>query len=216
MKTMFVLASAICVCITLLTSDNGPDSPPDQTFVWDVPGRPLKETLAQLARASGKDAEDYRTYRRQGAAAGFSKKGSVTRIAVGDKTYAIAVQTVEPVTVPGMAAQQVVLVTAQGTILDRVQCDINSRYGTMRTEVLPKPDADGARVVIRFVGHKAPDGRRLAWHNWHTIVHEGKGRTFREKETDQPSIWNEKGLCRIKVAEDKFSLVFPDVRAPEE
>jgi len=222
MKTKVTLSAlAICVWIALSRSDAGDDAQkkPEPLgkpeFKWHVPQRPLSDILGELAKASGQDPEDYRRYRRKAGAGEFSKKGSVTGIKAGSKTYAIAVQTVEPIGVPDISAQQVVLLTPEGKILDRVQCEINSRYGRTKTEILAKPDADGGQIVIRFVGGRFPTGEQNWWHGWHTIVYHGKARTFHEKETGKPDIWDEKGLCRIKVVNDKLRILFPDLQSPE-
>lgn len=140
----------------------------------------------------------------------LSDNAFVTTMDVGRTTFAVAVQVVEPGT--RMSAQQIVLLTAKGEIVDRVQCDINSRYGRTKTEILPKPDPDGAQIIIRFAGYKLPSGKETWWHNLHTIVHDGKSRTYYQQNTDKPDIWAEKGLCRIKIADRKFVVVFPDPR----
>jgi len=224
MKTRLMLSVlAICAWIVLLSShapgdpQKEPESVGKPEFKWHVPQRPLSAILGELAKASGQDPEDYRIYRRNGGVGKFSEKGSVTAIQAEGKTYAIAVQTVEPATFPGIFAQQIVLLTPEGRILDRLQCEINSRYGRTKVETLPKPDADGARIVIRFEGHKFPfpNGKQNWWHNWHTIVYHGKARTFHENDTRKPGIWNEKGLCRMKVVDDKLSILFPDLQSPE-
>jgi len=45
--------------------------------------------------------------------------------------------------------------------------------------------------------------------NWHAITYGGSTSTFWESEKDLPSIWNQQGLCRIRVEDDKFVIVFP-------
>jgi len=202
-----ILISILAVSFSAVIDASDKQAP---RLEWYVPDRQVSETLAKLAVASGKNPEAYRIYRRERNWSAFSDKGFVTTIDVRGATYAIAVQEVVPRSVPGMSAQQVVLLSEKGEILDRVQCDINSRYGRTKTEILPKPEADGAQIIIRFVGRKLPSGKQAWWHNQHTIVHEGKSRTYYQKNTDKPDIWDEKGLCRIKVADRKLVVLFPD------
>lgn len=196
-----------------------PEGSSKPKFDWNVPDQALGKTLVGLAEAQDLDPENYRVYRRDRAMCRFSENGDLYAVAVGDKTFAVAVQTAEPMTAPGgCSAQQVVLLTPNGKILDQVQCDINSRYGIVKTEILHKPDADGAQIVIRFIGRKYPSGRQGWWHNWHTIVFHDKFWTFwdeMEHKTGPHSLWNEKGLCRIGIADDKFDVLFPKLDMPE-
>ena len=71
--------------------------------------------------------------------------------------------------------------------------------------------------MIRFVGQKSPLGRQQWWHNWHTIAIHKKSWTFweSEKEANSHSLWNEKGLCRIGIADDKFVVLFPMLEMPD-
>ena len=205
-----ILISALAGCFLAASETSENNTPPVE---WYVPDRPLSETLAKLAVASGKNPDDYRVWHVPTPGAKFHDKGFVTTIDVGGTTFAIAVQEALSGSVPGISAQQVVLLTRKGQIFDRVRCDINSRYGKTKTEVLPNPDRDGAQIIIRFVGRKLPSGKQAWWHNRHTIVHEGKSRTYYQKNTDTPDIWDEKGLCRIKVADRKLVVLFPDPSA---
>ena len=69
---------------------------------------------------------------------------------VGDKEYAVAVQTLQPMGVPGISADQIVLLSKEGKILGRLRCEINSGDGTVKTRILQKRDEDGARIVVEF------------------------------------------------------------------
>ena len=174
---------------------------------WYVASRPLTETLAEIAEASGENPADYRD---------FYKSGSVTTIDAGGKTYALAIQIELSSAIPGTSAQQVVLLTPAGKILDRVRCEISTRYGKTSTEVLGKPDADGARIVVRFVGRN-DFGRQSLWHNWHEIRFHGNSWIFQTVEREAGAIkeWNDKGLCRIGIADDKLTVLFPKLEAPQ-
>ena len=50
------------------------------------------------------------------------------------------------------------------------------------------------------------------WHNWYRITCAGKTYDFREDEKKQPSVWDEKGLCRIKIADGRFVVLFPELK----
>ena len=58
----------------------------------------------------------------------------------GGKKYAVAVQTLQPMGVPGISADQIVLLSKEGKILGRLQCEINSGDGTVETRILQKRD----------------------------------------------------------------------------
>ncbi len=189
-------------------------------FEWN----PLNKTIADLAKAQGLRSEDFRTYYcRPGPFPGgfgyFSSNTAMNSLTVGEVQFAVAVQTVEPISIPGVSAQQLVLISPEGKILDRVQCDMNSRYGVVETDVLSKPASDGARLVMRFVGRQwSPGGPRTKSHNWHTIAFRGKFWTFGAaagEDNNAHGQWNEKGLCRIGIANDKFVVLFPNLQMPE-
>jgi hypothetical protein len=181
----------------------------------------LNNSLPNLAKMQGLDPQDFLTYRRDGMTAVLHPQdGHVDVIHVLDERLALAIQTIEVFGVPGSSGQQLVLLSLKGKILDRIQCDINSRYGTVRTEILPKPDSGGACAVIRFVGMGMAPGKgkwHNWWHNWHTIVFHDKFWTFTENEKDAGphSLWNEQGLCRIGIANDKFVVLFPKLQMPD-
>ena len=115
---------------------------------------------------------------------------------------------------PGTSAQQIVLVTPDGVILDRLRCEINSRYGVTTTEILPEPASDGAQFVIRFLGHNFTGKRTLSFH-WHKITFRENSYTFWRKESETADEWNERGLCRAKIGDGKLAVVFPDLELPE-
>lgn len=192
-----------------------PDCLPPAKFEWNLPQKDLVTTLADLAKAQGLDPEDFRSYHSESAECSLSGNGGVSAVSAGGKLCAIAIETG-----PGfdIAVNQVVLLAPKGTILDRIGCNINSRYGTIRTEVLPKPALDGARVVIHFVGRTLPDGQLLS-HAWHTIAYRGKSWTFYARWADEgektPNIWNREGLCRVGIKGDKFVVLFPKLEMPD-
>ena len=179
-------------------------------FAWHVPGQSLARTLANLARSQGLDARHYFP----ATLSADLVEGSVVAVTVGGKKYAIAAQTFRAPGVPGITHAQAVLLTPKGRILDRIPCQINSRYGTMKTEILATPAPDGACAVIRFLSVNWPKGDRNWWHAWHTITLHDRFWTFTEdeREANAHSLWNRKGLCRIGIADGKFTVLFPKLK----
>ena len=114
--------------------------------------------------------------------------------------------------IPGSAVEQLVLLDESGKLLDRLACGINNRYGELFTEVADKPAPNGARLVVRFKP-RAP--KFSTWHNWHTITYGGKPYTFWEEERNDPVNWMERGLVRAKIRQDKFQVLFPELKQPD-
>lgn len=189
-------------------------------FTWIQPKQPLGKTLVELAKSQGENPDHYLTYRRKGFWCDFQEVAAAKAVQVHSKTYAVVVQTADTESVPGIWAQQVVLLTAGGKILDKLGCDINSRLGETKTQIHETPEKDGAQVVVRFVARDANQW----WHGRHAIVYEGKTYTFwvdRDEHgfwhptVNKPNIWTENGLCRVKIVNDKFSVIFPKLETPE-
>jgi hypothetical protein len=170
---------------------------------------PLFRALADLARLQGKNSDEYTVFRRDG---GFSilTKGRAITLPSGQKNYVLVILGAPDFGVPGTSVQQLILLSEDGQILDKLSCDINSRYGEVITEFKEDEAPDGARVIMVFKSRYSS-----GWHNWHAITHGGRSSTFYENEKDLQSIWNEHGLCRIKVEGDRFVIIFPkkDIRS---
>ena len=111
------------------------------------------------------------------------------------------------------------LLSQAGRILGRLCCAVNSRSGVVvKTEILPKAEADGSRIVVGFVAPRYPFSRKpLYWHGWHTITFGGKAWTFDARYTkqDQPDVWDRKGLCRLGISADKLVVIFPKLEMPD-
>ena len=52
-------------------------------------------------------------------------------VTVARREYAVAVQTSKPFSVPGISADQIVLLSQAGRILGRLCCAVNSRSGVV-------------------------------------------------------------------------------------
>ena len=139
---------------------------PTQKPVRDKEKSPFFKALAELARLQDRNPEDYLTYRSKGKTGGASGpiiKGRAVEIHSGGKTYVIAV-----LGSPGKSgtpsAQQLVLISPDGRILDKLLCNINSRYGGIHTETRIPSDPDEAQMVIIL---ETAQLNSTGWHNWH-------------------------------------------------
>lgn len=169
------------------------------------------QKLASLALAQGLDPEDFTAFRKQGGFAVFSGGTFSRQIKTADTEHLLVVQIVEPISIPGTSAEQLVLLSSGGRILDRLQCHMNSRYGRIVHEILEQPEPDGTQIVLRFQPRTSS-----WWHNWHTISHQGAIETFRDKEIEGRDEWDEKGLVRIAIRDDQFTVLFPKIKRQDQ
>jgi hypothetical protein len=135
----------------------------------------------------------------------------------GEQKYVVAVLRGNSHVMPGYDSQYLLLLDHEGRLLDRLTCAMNNRltrmfvdyYGVFRTEV---PDAaeDGAQLIIRYIPE---DGGSISG-NWsHQITHRGKTGGFTWNQDFGGSIpvaeWDKKGLCRVRIHDGKFAVLFP-------
>jgi hypothetical protein len=142
------------------------------------------------------------------ARAGYA---SVVRV---DKSVVIIVGVVfrsdEPIPVSGMlppAAQSLVLMDREGNMLDSVACSLK---GGSKREIFPTgrltvdDDPAQAQFTVRclpYAGSTFPSELR------HEIKHAGRTREFEWRAN--PTQWEQKGLCRVAVRNDKFEVLWP-------
>src|SRR5262245_20239072 len=128
--------------------------------------------LSQLARLQGVAPDEFVRYRsaksRSGGGSSFLSHGRALVIESGKRRYLLVILGPRPGTIPGLEAQQLILMDESGKYLDKIACGINYRYGKLETEVQPKPADDGAQLVIRFVPRGADNKHH---HFWHAINH---------------------------------------------
>ncbi len=135
--------------------------------------------------------------------------GAYSRKIKGDSAQLVlVVQTVQPISMPGTSAVQLVLLDMEGRILDRLQCEINSRYGIIVPEIRENPDSDGSQAVLRFQGDGFA-GKTSLWHNWHAIQYRGRTYMFSDSAQAHDPAWTTEGLCRVAVQKNGFSVRFP-------
>ena len=171
------------------------------------------QALASLARTQALDPDVFTAFRFKSGFAMFSGGAYSMKIRTGGAQHILVVQTVEPMSIPGVSAQQLVLLSRDGKILDRLQCDINSRYGVVVPVIKTDPEPDGSQIILRFKGTVWPSHGTNYWHNWHTISHAGARTTFQDREEKTPDEWDEKGLARIGIRHDRFELLFPQMKS---
>ncbi len=182
---------------------------------FNAKAQQVVQALASLAVAQGLDPEDFTAFRMQGGFDVFSGGSFARQIKTADSEHLLVVQIVEPMCIPGTSAEQLVLLSPRGRILDRLQCHMNSRYGRIVHEILEQPESDGTQIILRFRGHTYPKGTNW-WHNWHTITHQEATKTFRDKEREGRNEWDEKGLVRIAIRDDQFTVLFPKMKKQDQ
>jgi hypothetical protein len=114
--------------------------------------------------------------------------------------------------IPGDDTQYLFLLGADGKILDRMSCAVNSRLtrevvakGSFRTALVRKRESDGTDLIVRY---SPPNGESISG-NWaHTIVCRGYVRSYPWNE-EPPNDFEKKGLCRVAIREGKFVVLFP-------
>lgn len=67
------------------------------------------------------------------------------------------------------------------------------------------------QLTAKEVSANSTRGPEGPFYCWHTIIYRNTTRTFHERETDRPNIWDQRGLCRIKIDAGKFVVLFPDL-----
>lgn len=169
---------------------------------------PFFQILAEIARQQEIAPTELTEYRSGEMA--MLTEGKAIWISEGTTRYALVVMGAAGT---HLAVQKLVLLNSDGKILDTLACSINGRYGTLGTETFHNAQSDGAQIVIRF--HPYP-GNKSAWHNWHHITHGTQSVMYREDERVQSSAWDTRGLCRLRIQNERFVVTFPtaaDVRA---
>jgi len=169
------------------------------------------QTLHQLARRAGYPTDNLTNYdsgenAQGGRARAILTKGRAISLVSGELQFVIVILGTDPIGVPGVEAQEILLLDETGKIRDQLSCGINSRYGSLITEFPSQPQDDNAQIVIRFVSTGTS-----GWHNWHTINYEGESHTFSVLGNRDPVELTSLGLVRLEVRDRKFSVIFPDL-----
>jgi hypothetical protein len=171
-------------------------------------------TLIHLARRNDDRADDLTNYdsgekAQGGRARAVLMNGRAATLVSSDRQYVVVILGTNPISVPGVEAQKILLLDTTGKIRDQVSCEINTRYGRLATEFLQPQQYDDASIVIRFVPCCPA---YPPWHNWHTISYEGKSYTFWSLGNRDPEDVARKGLVRLSVQDGRFSVIFPELR----
>jgi len=172
---------------------------------WSLRGEALGRMLADLARKQGQDPEDYSAFRAKGASGLWSDAGDVVTVRADNRRYVVAVQTVVPMSVPGVAAQQFVLLDTGGEILDRFQCHANSRYGRLEARV--SSDVRDARIEVTRAS-RLPGAP-------YTITVRERFYTFGERPLRSTEAVMIHQLCCAEIVDGKFAITRPLLEQPE-
>jgi hypothetical protein len=167
--------------------------------------QPIFQALAKLAESQGLDPKDFTAYRVGGGFATFSRGAFSQRINNEGEALVLVVQTAKTM---GPSAVQLVLLSSRGVVLDRLQCHINGRHGTVYAKVFEPPENDGTYIAIR----RHINGS----HNSHTIVHAGVAETFRVQDKKERDDRDEKELARVGIAGSRFDILFPRMKREEQ
>ncbi len=189
-------------------------------------GAVVNQLLADFAKRQSLDPHDYLGYHDTCGYLDFTNESRMSTLRENASVYAVAVQGAFGGSLPDIFGQQIVLLKPSERILDRLQCEIDLRIGRLTTEIHQEPEADGARVIIRFVGTPRgwPGHETPAWyHDYHVIRFRGRTYLFRADQwilrtgkPAEPDVWARKGLCRVKISEGKLSVLFPPLERPDE
>jgi hypothetical protein len=145
-------------------------------------------------------------------------EGRTETLSIDDDHYVLVILRWWDFFIPGRDFQLLLLIDENGRLLDHVSCEINSRltqmwWGKYVTEVLNPPGEDGARLVIRLI---LPPGDSVCGNFSHLINYQGRDYEFywgnNENDLGQPTIWDQKGLSRLTVENDKFKVLFPSLK----
>ncbi len=156
-------------------------------------------------------------------------KTEVTSLRAKEADYKLQIETLDTECVPGTTGARVSLLSQDGRILDWLVVSIPERLdsGDVRVALSQHPRKDGAQVVFQYVGHysKFGDGTVIPkwFHSQHCIDFRGRSYGFatdegilRSRTPVRPDAWAELGLCRVKISQGKFVVVFPDLERPDE
>ena len=138
-------------------------------------------------------------------------------VGVGEKEYAVAVQIRSPSACPGIRPTRSCSFRKKAKSCGPFRCETNSRYGTVDSAILPRPRADGARVVLFFAGNYPPGEQPSHFHSWHMITFGDRSWSFHMRNwvPDNLDIWNRQGLCRLGIADNKLVVLFPKLEMPD-
>jgi len=175
---------------------------------------PFFKALTALAEKHGLSRKEYFP----GRWLDGPEDGYATRVGTSRNAHVVVVLRYAEKIIPGRDTQHLLLLNAGGKVLDRLSCDINNRLttcladpGRYFAEVTDSPQQDGAQLVIRYVPEK---GGSIPG-NWsHEITH-GATYSFHWGQAGRGHIrsdeWEEKGLCRVAIRDDKFAVIFPSL-----
>jgi hypothetical protein len=103
-----------------------------------------------------------------------------------------------------------ILLSHSGAFLDSLSCSIDQKQdssGIFKVEVLPNPESDGTRFVIRYSRKPWPDDWRHQIHYGKTTYGNFCTRSFPRDFSFAE--WEKRGLCRVAVRNGGFAILWP-------
>jgi hypothetical protein len=120
--------------------------------------------------------------------------------------------------------QCLTIVDGEGSFVDSLLCYtdcpvpgglmLNTPDGILYTDVLDRPESDGAQFIIRCEKLDEISGE---WN--HEITLHGRSHRFSWDQTNRDTRfaeWMQKGLCRIAVRDGRFEVLWPPLEAGKE
>jgi hypothetical protein len=107
-------------------------------------------------------------------------------------------------------SRRLILIEDKGRLLDSVECSIDPRLrlwgypiGSVRVERCETPQPDGAQFTFRYL---PAAGRTVPGH---MVVHGEQSQIFHLPKKLPSAEWEEKGLCRVAIRDDRLEVVWP-------
>jgi hypothetical protein len=191
---------------------------------WSLRGDSLNKTLARLAAQQGVDPQDY-LYHREPRVSGlpdglgtYWRQSRAIKLRADDEQVLLVVQQGGGEVTLGSVYLQLVLLSTQGRLLDRLECVASARrVAALECEIPTDGQAAGAQAIIRFEPLRR--GSDNWYHGRHSITLRGVEYNFYERDetgkSDEARVWRHQGLCRIKVFHGKLFVLFPRIVNPQ-
>lgn len=140
--------------------------------------------------------------------------GRAVEVTAEGERYVVVVLGVNEGDMPSAAAQVLLLLDGDGALRDRLDCVISTRtlffteLRRLHTVVLSVPGGDGAQLVVRLDGASSLRGNfsHRLWHgNQWARFYWG----WRDLPKTEPTKWDMRGLCRLRIVNGAFQVLFP-------
>ncbi len=136
--------------------------------------------------------------------------GRALDVEVNNSTFVVIILESQSCMAPGWDSQRVLLFSADGKLLDSIDCGINNSYGSISTDIpLNGVAEDKAKIVVKFKGRDLFNEREKfkAKLYYHDITVGNYIYHFDDENLIEPD--SAKGICRIEIVGDKLLLLSP-------